>query len=243
MAKYQVSRIANPRKKNSLLAALGAGNPNKEKSKMAKKAKKHHKKGGHGKKRNSTFIFSGSRPAAKSAVGTKSNKRHKSGRRHGRKRNPMDITLGGQRVPVQEVFKLLIGLLCGVAGTKVATPYVPLDMSSTPTKVIASGGVGYVTGKVAESFDRTFGYGWQLGALAHTLSLALNFIVPSVGSKLSLQGGRGMGRRGVGQYIDIAPPYPQNQFAQSSVMAALPATTAETVDAAMESVYPSAYMN
>lgn len=192
--RYSVKKIANSqhskkRIQNALVAALGAGaNPqNKEKRHMAKakpKAKKHAKHAGH----NPTLMF------------RKPEKKNGGARRHKPRtaQNPFDIRLGGQVLPAKSAVKILLGGLLGVAGTKMATPLlanaVNLDTSSNVTKTAATAAVAFAGGKAAEAIDKEIGLGYQFGAYMHTFSLALNTFVPQVGSKIALNGGRGVGR-------------------------------------------------
>jgi hypothetical protein len=224
----KVSKIANGKKKrNSLMATLGAGaNPHhkKEKKHMANKSKSK-KKGGAAHKQNG-FQF-----IAKKKGGGKGH--HKHGRP--RSSNPQ-VTVFGKPVSVMELLKVLLGGVLGVAGTKFFAPLIPIDQSTPGVKTAVSAAVAFAGGKAAEQINTEFGYGYAFGGMMHATSLGLNWIVPDVATRAGISGGRG-----VGQYI-AAPnqPVPYNPFLDRGMPTNVMSPAASSMDPVgtqMEALY------
>ena len=196
-SRTQVVRVANPRKRNAVLAALGMPVANPQGGSM-KKGKKKNKATTAGKKRNRAAVVS-ARPA--SAV-------HKAGtpKRNGRRRGKRNPVILGQSISTTDLAMALVAGLVGVTAAKMIPTMLPesivgSDMGRIAATAVAAVGAGYV----AKEINPKLGLFVAFGGGMQVMSIMLNRFLPTIGSRISLQGVRG-GRRGVGTLVDTNTP-------------------------------------
>jgi len=139
-------------------------------------------------------------------------------RRSTRRRNP---ALFGRSMSTTQMGQAIIGGLVGVTATKMITAQLPANIVSGPfMRVVASGFAAFVAGWLAGRVSQPFGDAVTFGGLMQTGSLALNAIVPTIGSQIGLRGG--LGELVAGHFV--VPQNPLSPYAMP-MMAAGPSGT------------------
>ena len=203
-------RVSNP-----VLIELGAVNPRRKRSHMAKRRKKYHRRRNPrrvARRRNAppawakAYGYRGTRPAM--ARNRRRNGKRRVNRRHrhySRRRNP--AVFG--RSSGKDLLMMTGGVLVGVAATKYLPTLVPASLLSTFgtnafISVIVTGAGAFVAGMLARKVSPgAFADAVLLGGLAQTASAALNaFAPPTLAGRLALSG--------VGDIIPGSYVVPQN---------------------------------
>lgn len=173
-----------------VLVTLGAINPQKKGSKSMARTKKS--RGG------------------KKSYARKSRKRngvkvYMKNRSHHRRRNP---TLMGTSVGSVDFGKAILGGLLGVTATKLIVPMLPGALIASPImRIFAAGAVAWGAGFAGKAMGgNAFGSAVQFGGFMQAASLALNALVPSIGSQIGLSG------RGMGAFASGSTALPYNPF-------------------------------
>ena len=138
-----------------------------------------------------------------------------------RRRNP---AVFGASSP-KSLLLLIGGGLVGVTAAKMIPAMIPVPMltSSPIMRVITTGAVAFIAGMIAKKGNAQFGEAVTFGGLMQTGSIALNSFLPSVGARIALQGGRG-----VGDLVDGSFPVPQNPIRAAFAPAARVTTSGLT---------------
>lgn len=133
-------------------------------------------------------------------------------RRHIRRarRNPVSIF---GHTGAKNLGMLLLGGLVGVAATKFIPTLIPAGLipSSNIVRAAVSAAAAYASGMAAEKFvNPTFGQAVAFGGYMQAASVALNAFLPSIGSRIGLNGMRELvpGQFSVPQNPLRLPPAP-----------------------------------
>jgi hypothetical protein len=105
-------------------------------------------------------------------------------------RNPVSIFGQGG---VRNLGTMIAGGLIGVAATKFIPTMIPAGLipQSNIVRALVSAGAAYAAGMAGEKFvNPTFGNAVMFGGMMQAASVALNSFLPSVGSRIGLNGMR-----------------------------------------------------
>lgn len=192
-----VRRTRRPSRNPALVVTLGSVNPKKRRrAKVARRRKAVRKRKANPsrrrtRRRNATRVV---------VVAPRSRRNRRVGRR--RRRNP---ELFGVRAGGIGSIKMILGGLIGVAAAKFLPTIVPVGIVGTSNviRVVLTGAAAYVSGMLAERVvDKQTAGAVYFGGMMQTGSVALNWLLPSVGQQIGLTG---LGDLVAGQF-----PIPQN---------------------------------
>lgn len=188
-----IKRRKTTRRNPALLVTLGAVNPHKGTKTVARKKTRRavnpRRRKTSRRRRNTATKIVVMAPAKRRTVSRRGKRRNPSIRRtrrrsFSRRRNPNIL---GMQVTSMQGIKLIAGGLVGVTATKAITSMLPpVIISSGLFRILASGGVAFLSGLLASRVDSTFGSAVAFGGYMQTGSLALNTFIPTIGSRFSL---------------------------------------------------------
>lgn len=214
VAKRHGSATRNP----AYLITLGAANPHKGRKTMAVKRRRRralNPRRRHNASRRRTRIVVAAparrhrRRIASNPVAHRRRRRALNPRRRSR-RNPISIM--GQ-TGAKGIGTMLVGGLVGVAATKLLPTLIPDGVipSSNIVRALVSAGAAYASGMAASKFVSVeFGNAVSFGGYMQAASVALNAFLPSIGSRIGLNGMRELipGQFSVPQNPLRLPPAP-----------------------------------
>lgn len=204
-------RVSNP-----VLIELGAVNPRRRRTHMARRKRKYHRRTRTNPRRVARRRRN-SPPAWAKAFGYRrkaTNRRHRRGRRanprrhhrhYSRRHNPAVFGKSSGK----DLLMMTGGVLVGVAATKYLPTLIPASLlatfgTSSFISILVTGAGAFVAGMLARKVSPgAFADAVLLGGLAQTASAALNaFAPPTLAGRLALSG--------VGDIIPGSYPVPQN---------------------------------
>jgi len=209
------ARKARKRRNPALLVTLGAVNPQpKRKVKVArKKAKKNPIHRRRRSRKNATRIVVMA-PRRRGSVRRRSNpKRRRVSYRRAARRNP---SVFGSRLGSGQTLSMIAGGLVGVTAAKVIPTMLPPSLTTSPiVRLLVTGASAWAASLAASKvFSGPFADAVFFGGLMQTGSIALNTFVPSIGSRVGLNGGMGdlvpgtfsVPQNPIKGYVPPAPP-------------------------------------
>ncbi len=208
-------RKARKRRNPALLVTLGAVNPQpKRKVKVARRTKKAKKNPVHRRRRskNATRIVVMAPRRRSSVRRRRSNPKRRMSYRRAR-RNP---SVFGSRLGSGQTFSMIMGGLIGVTAAKVIPTMLPTSLTASPiVRLLVTGASAWAASLAASKvFSGPFADAVFFGGLMQTGSIALNTFVPSIGSRVGLNGGMGdlvpgtfsVPQNPIKGYVPPAPP-------------------------------------
>lgn len=183
------------------LITLGAANPHKRSTKMAvrrkRRARVSNPRRRHNASRRRTRIVVAAparrhrrRRVSNPVIHRRRRRALNPRRRHNRRRNPISVM--GQ-TGAKNIGTLLLGGLVGVAATKFIPTLIPAGMlpSSNIVRAAVSAASAYAAGMLAEKLaGAAFGQAVAFGGYMQAASVALNAFLPSIGSRIGMNGMR-----------------------------------------------------
>jgi hypothetical protein len=221
----------------ALLVTLGAVNPYKRKKTVAKSKRRtrrtvnpRRKAVSRRRRRNTAtkiVVMAPKRRNPRRRVMSRRRRSNPSIRRRRTFRRRSNPTLMGMSVTSSQALKMIAGGLVGVTATKTLTAMLPAQFVSSPIlRIVASGAVAFLSGMLVGRMDSSFGSAVAFGGYMQTGSLALNTLVPSIGSRLSL-----------GELVPGSFPLPQNPIRAGGMLAAPARVTTNGLNRAYTPAY------